>query len=171
MPHRDTHDMTGARVRPAAGRVNVSRSRQPGRSAGTYWMDRAVAAEAEVQRLQAVVDDLTANPRDEHHTLDELYLYRMLYNALAVNAWADAGTHPVVKSWTHADGELCFGGGWFIVVATLPTGQVSNHYRAEHWDLFRVPEYAPPTYDFHTPAIAADRMLATLRTKDHTHDA
>ncbi|WIE81367.1 hypothetical protein [Curtobacterium sp. MCSS17_016] len=137
----------------------------------THWVDRAVAAEAEVLRLQAVVDDLTVNPRDEHHTLDELYQYRMLYNAFAVNAWAAADTHPVVKSWTHADGEPCFGGGWFIVVATLPTGQVSNHYRAEHWDLFRIPEGIPPIYDFQSPAIAADRMLASLRTKEHTHDA
>jgi hypothetical protein len=131
-------------------------------------MDRAVTAEAEARRLQAVVDDLTANPRDEHHTLAELYQYRTLYNAFAVNAWSAAGTHPVVKSWTHADGELCFGGGWFIVVATIPTGQVSNHYRAEHWDLFHIPEGTPPVYDFHTPAVAADRMLAALKTKEPT---
>ncbi|MGW8431756.1 WDGH domain-containing protein [Curtobacterium citreum] len=130
----------------------------------TYWVDRAVAAETEVRRLQEVVDDLTANPRDEHHTMAEVYQYRMLYNALAVNAWAAAGTYPVVKSWTHSDGEPCFGGGWFIVVATLPTGQVSNHYRAEHWDLFKVPEGVPPSYDGHTPAVAADRMLRALQT-------
>ena len=122
----------------------------------TDWKARALAAEA-------AYDDLLENPRDAHHTMDELYLYRMLYNAFAVNAWATAGTHPVVKSWTHADGEPCFGGGWFIVVATLPTGQVSNHYRAEHWDLFHVPEGTPPEYDFHTPATAATRMLNALR--------
>ena len=109
-------------------------------------------ARAEVKRL-------TANPRDEYHTMDELYEYRMLYNALAANAMPDRA----VKSWRHSDGELCFGGGWFVVYLNLPTGQVSNHYKAEHWELFRIPE-APsaPEYDGHTPAIAADRLRATL---------
>lgn len=99
---------------------------------------------------------------DEYHSMDELYEYRMLYNAHAVNAWVREGL-DVVKSWRHSDGELCFGGGWFIVVAALPTGQVSNHYAAEHWDLFRVREVeVPPQYDGHTPRVAADRLRAAL---------
>jgi hypothetical protein len=28
----------------------------------------------------------------------------------------------------HSDGTQCFNGQWFIVVAQLPTGQISNHY-------------------------------------------
>lgn len=100
---------------------------------------------------------------DEHHTLDELYEYRMLYNALVFNEWERHGTYPVVKSMQHSDGEDCFGGGWFVVVAELPTGQISNHYRLEHWDLFQVRSVAlPPEYDGHTPADAAKRMLALL---------
>jgi len=114
--------------------------------------DRLEAAEAALTRLRA-------NPRDEYHTMDELYDYRMLYNALAFNAWAAARTFPVVKSWRHSDGELCFGGGWFIVTATLPTGLVSNHYKAEHWDLFQVDDvWYPPEYDGHTPQEAAERL-------------
>lgn len=119
---------------------------------------------AEVRRLRDEGVDLRENPRDEYHSMDEIYDYRMLYNALAFNAWSEHGTHPVVKSWRHSDGELCFGGGWFIVTATLPTGLVSNHYKAEHWDLFRVPEATPPAYDGHTPAIAAERMRELLLT-------
>ena len=75
---------------------------------------------------------------DEYHTLEELYEYRMLYNAHAAQGWLSAGI-PVTKSWHHSDGEECFGGGWFIVTAQLPTGQVSNHYPAKDWDLFDVP--------------------------------
>lgn len=60
----------------------------------------------------------------------------MLYNAAFFNSLE--GKYDVHKSYRH--GELCFGGGWFIVVANLPTGQVSNHYRAEEWNLFNVPE-------------------------------
>lgn len=97
---------------------------------------------------------------DGHHTFDELYDYRMLYNAHAAHGWLAAGI-PVVKSWKHSDGDLCFGGGWFIVTATLPTGQVSNHYKAEHWGLFAVPEVdLPPEYDGHTPDDAAERLRA-----------
>jgi len=124
----------------------------------------SASASDAIHRLADTVESLQANPRDEHHTMKELYDYRMLYNALAFNAWAAAATFPVVKSWRHSDGELCFGGGWFIVVATLPTGQVSNHYSAEHWPLFQVPEVAPPEYDGHTPEVAAQRMRDLLAT-------
>lgn len=102
--------------------------------------------------------------RDEHHTMDELYEYRMLYNAHAAQGWLAAGI-PVVKSHRHSDGEECFGGGWFIVSAALPTGQVSNHYRDEFWDLFAVPEVeTAPEWDGHTPAIAAERLRDDLAT-------
>ncbi len=103
---------------------------------------------------------------DEHHTLDELYEYRMLYNAHAAQGWLAAGI-PVVKSHRHSDGEPCFGGGWFIVVATLPTGQAANHYRDEFWGLFDVPEVdLPPEYDGHTPQDAADRLRTLLSAAD-----
>ena len=100
---------------------------------------------------------------DEYHTLEELYEYRMLYNAHAAQGWLSAGV-PVVKSWHHSDGEECFGGGWFIVTAQLPTGQVSNHYPAKDWELFDVPwvdvapEWAGPT-----PPQAADRLLNHMK--------
>lgn len=101
----------------------------------------------------------------ERHTIEELYEYRMLYNALLFNEWASQGKYDTCKSLTHSDGGLCFGGGWFIVVATLPTGQISNHYRNEYWELFRLDNRLPPMYDGHTPTDAAQRMRALL-TKD-----
>lgn len=126
--------------------------------------------------------DITINPKpitgetsDGYHTFNELYRYRMLYHAAFVNAWQlidgihDPHPFPAdpsvssVKSWKHSDGELCFGGGWFIVVTTLLTGQISNHYEEQHWDLFQVPEVElPPAYDGHTPAEAADRLAQFL---------
>ena len=109
----------------------------------------------DIAYLKAKLADLS----DEYHTMDELYDYRMLYNALAVNAMPASAC----KSWRHSDGELCFGGGWFVVYLTLPTGQVSNHYKADHWDLFQVPEVeTAPEYDGHTPQDAADRMRQHL---------
>jgi hypothetical protein len=98
---------------------------------------------------------------DGYHTHNELYDYRMLYNAHAARGWLADGFH-VVKSWYHSDGGPCFGGGWFVVVATLSTGQVTNHYQAEHWDLFNIPEELPPAYDGHTPTEAAQRLRDAL---------
>lgn len=108
---------------------------------------------------------------DGYHTFDELYHYRMLYNAGMANALYDLEYHDrgqdikIVKSWRHSDGELCFGkDNYFVVVMQLPTGQVSNHYHGEHWDLFKVPEVErAPEYDGHTPQEAAERLEKYLK--------
>jgi len=98
---------------------------------------------------------------DGYHTFKELYDYRMIYNALWFNELALS--HPeyqVHKSWKHADNENCFGGGWFIVMAELPTGQISNHYEDQYWDLFKIPEKERANvWDGHTPQQAYERML------------
>ena len=97
---------------------------------------------------------------DGHHSFDELYEFRKLYNAAFFQELHEEVGTQIYKSKRHNDGELCFGGGWFIVVAELPTGQISNHYRLEDWDLFNVPEEEiPPTeYDGHTPQDVVDRL-------------
>lgn len=114
---------------------------------------------------------------DGYHTFDELYHYRMLYNALWLNRFyqtlglAMLGSEDedvieefekewdIHKSWKHSDGNPCFGGGWFIVTIKLPTGQVSNHYKAEHWDKFKIPARdVASEWDGHTPQDAAERM-------------
>ncbi len=97
---------------------------------------------------------------DGFHTFKELYDFRMVYNAALFNEWAvqkiKTGNYllsnppqieykikyNVHKSWKHYNGEWCFGKEkeWFIVVAMLPTGQISNHYEEKYWDLFKVPE-------------------------------
>lgn len=107
---------------------------------------------------------------DGYHTFDELYEYRMAYNAAAFNAWAATNAVPVYKSWKHHDGEPCFGGGWFIVVAILPTGQITNHYPAQYWNNFRIPEVERATheYDGHTPHDALMRLLRYLATAEET---
>jgi hypothetical protein len=122
---------------------------------------------------------------DGYHTFDELYEFRKLYNATLFNEWAkqitretafgkdergrttqivvgESNKYDVHKSKKHYDGELCFGGGWFIVVAVLPTGQISNHYKMEDWDLFQIPETETAKYEFdgHTPTDVLNRLKA-----------
>lgn len=156
-------DLVAAREAQAAARVRATPSCVDG-----CGQDAATIARLreKLEQLAKVEADLAAGEAsDGYHTHRELYDYRMLYNAHAARGWVASGI-PVVKSWRHDDGEECFGGGWFIVTATLSTGQVSNHYKAEYWDLFAVPEVdLPPEYDGHTPQDAADRLRAALESE------
>lgn len=116
-------------------------------------------ARAVIEQRAALAD---GEASDGYHTHNELYEYRTLYHAHATRAWVLDGLE-VTKSWRHADGEPCFGGGWFIVTARLPSGQVSNHYPAKDWALFDVPEVERPAeWDGHTPQEAAARIRAAL---------
>lgn len=98
---------------------------------------------------------------DGYHTFNELYYYRMLYNAAFFNLLPKGWVH---KSKRHNTGEECFGGGWFIVMANLPTGQISNHYELKDWGLFKVPEKEfADEWDGHTPQEAAERLHKYLQ--------
>ncbi len=99
---------------------------------------------------------------DGYHTFNELYEFRKVYNAALFNEWAKVGKYDVHKSYRHHDGEECFGGGWFIVVAALPEGQISNHYEAKDWELFDVPEFDKALFEFdgHTSEDVLHRLKA-----------
>lgn len=100
---------------------------------------------------------------DGYHTFTELYEFRKLYNAALFNEWASQGKYNVHKSIRHSDGEMCFGGGWFIVVATLPTGDISNHYENIDWDLFKCEERTiAKEWDGHTAQDVMERLKETL---------
>ena len=113
--------------------------------------------------IQEQIDKLNykGNISDGYHTFDELYEFRKVYNAVLFNEWAKQNKYEVHKSWRHHDGELCFGGGWFIVVAVLPTGQISNHYEAKDWELFKIPVVEKAKYEFdgHTSKDVVDRLI------------
>jgi hypothetical protein len=103
---------------------------------------------------------VSENTSDGYHTFKELYEYRKAYNIALFNEWAANGKCSVHKSWRHNDGELCFGGDWFIVVAVLPQGQISNHYEAKDWDLFQIQETEKALFEFdgHTGINVIERL-------------
>lgn len=104
---------------------------------------------------------ITEDTSDGYHTFKVLYQFRKMYNAALFNEWALQSKFNVHKSWRHHDGELCFdGAGYFIVCAELPSGQISNHYMAEDWDLFKIPETekALIPFDGHTADDVLDRL-------------
>lgn len=84
---------------------------------------------------------------DGYHTFNGLYyqrkvLFASLVNAYKENAW---------KSYRHEDGELCFGGGWFIVGVETPEGNYTYHYENKDFDLFDCKELSvAPHWDGHT---------------------
>lgn len=110
---------------------------------------------------------ITGSTSDGYHTFDELYFYRLLYNANLVNTIIYKNFYNsnfrlpinIYKSYRHFDGEFCFGGGWFVVVMETPFGQITNHYENKYYDMFCCPSLnvAPP-WDGHTPQQAAERL-------------
>ena len=76
----------------------------------------------------AEIDDLS----DGFHTFKQLYYQRMMLFAVIVKQNKDRAW----KSLRHEDGELCFGGGWFIVGIDTPEGSYTYHYENKYFDLF-----------------------------------
>lgn len=115
------------------------------------------------ERINSVIKETQVDTNlisDGYHTFGELYEFRKMFNACLFNEWAAHGKYSVHKSYRHSDGEFCFGGGWFIVVANLPTGQISNHYQISDWELFKIPETEMALFEFdgHTATDVLSRL-------------
>ena len=69
---------------------------------------------------------------DGYHTFNDLYHQRAVLFATIVNKNKDISW----KSYKHENGELCFGGGWFIVGVDTPEGSYTYHYENKYWGMF-----------------------------------
>lgn len=129
-----------------------------------YWKTKEIEEFwlAEIKRARE--EAITGETSDGYHTFNELYEFRLLYNAALFNEWSLQNKYNVHKSKKHFDGEDCFGGGWFIVMANLPTGQISNHYELKDWDLFKCDEREKAEeWDGHTAKDVSKRLLQALK--------
>ena len=88
------------------------------------------------QKIQAICEVAHINDigdlSDGYHTFNQLYYQRMMLFAVLVKQNRDKAW----KSLRHEDGELCFGGGWFIVGIDTPDGSYTYHYENKYFDLF-----------------------------------
>ena len=92
--------------------------------------------DTELKRREAIcevagvseIDDLS----DGFHTFRQLYYQRMMLFATIVKQNKDRAW----KSLRHENGELCFGGGWFVVGIDTPEGSYTYHYENKYFDLF-----------------------------------
>ena len=116
-----------------------------------------------MDRIEKILNNI-GEFSDGYHTFNELYDYRKAYNAAFFNELAKQGLYDVHKSRLHSDGEIPFGDpNWFIVMAELPTGQISNHYEMKDWDLFDIPEKEKAnTWDGHSPQDVYERLVKYL---------
>lgn len=107
--------------------------------------------------------------KELEETIQELYDFRLIYNALLFNEWSKHDTIEVYKSKKHSDGELCFDGEWFVVVAILPTGQITNHYHINYWDYFQIKEYpqVKDEFDEHTLIDVLNRLKSMVMWNDN----
>lgn len=107
---------------------------------------------ARMEMLNTLQDDDIGEFSDGYHTFNELYDFRLQYNAAMANLLHCTKQCTVYKSRKHSDGELCFGGSWFVVYIITPFGQISNHYHMENWDYFDIPEREmAEEWDGHSP--------------------
>lgn len=128
-----------------------------------YWTDEMIEGLVEEETKPKDMGEVS----DGYHTFNELYEYRMLYNAALFNEFAKQGLYDVHKSRKHSDGEYPFGdSNWFIVMAELPTGQISNHYELKDWNKFQIPEKPLANkWDGHSPKDVAERLTGFTNPK------
>ena len=115
----------------------------------------------DMDNLAPMSEKQVVNLLNEYYFINqELYDFRLTYNALLFNNWNKYDEYEVYKSKKHHDGELCIDGEYFIVVAILPSGQVTNHYHIKDWDLFKIPVYdkVKDEFDGHTSKDVLQRL-------------
>lgn len=92
--------------------------------------------DTEIKRRKAICEaahvDKIDDVSDGFHTFRQLYYQRMMLFATIVKQNKDKAW----KSLRHEDGELCFGGGWFIVGIDTPEGSYTYHYEDNYFSLF-----------------------------------
>lgn len=93
---------------------------------------QALQMGADALEKQVQIENDIGNFSDGFHTFNGLYhqravLFATIVNQNKNNAW---------KTHRHEDGELCFGGGWFLVTVETPQGAYGYHYEDKYWDMF-----------------------------------
>ena len=96
------------------------------------WWDDKYDKDIDQQICKIAGIDNIGDLSDGYHTFNELYYQRCVLFATIVNSHKQ-------KAWKtrrHEDGELCFGGGWFLVTVETPAGAYGYHYEDKYWDMF-----------------------------------
>ena len=120
------------------------------------------------EKEMRLIGEETMQVSDGFHTMDELYDHRItLWIALCemrANVM-DANDSPyfedVWRSKRHSDGDLAFGGKWFVLGIGKDKGeQITYHLPIEKWDECDFAETleTAPEWDGHSPADVLERL-------------
>ncbi len=112
----------------------------------------------------------TSEVSDGYHTFGELYEHRItLFIALCKKQEREIvdninKTFTKISVWRskkHSDGELAFGGTWFVLGINKEKGkQITYHLPIERWDETEFAETLEkaPEFDGHTPRNVLERL-------------
>lgn len=108
----------------------------------------------------------TNNISDGYHTFGELYEHRIALFILACSyirmAWNNFGNQSLIwRSKCHSDGELAYGGEWFILGLCKEKGkQITYHIPISKWDETTFAETLDkaPEFDGHTSQDVLSRI-------------
>ena len=120
-------------------------------------------------------DGLTNDVSDTYHTFGELYDHRITLWIALCKLQARTNKRPgaadptddythVWRSQRHSDGELAYGGDWFVLgIGITPGKQITYHLPLSRWDDcgFAHTLDQAPTFDEHTSTDAL-RRITTL---------
>lgn len=95
-------------------------------------IDDAVKTIQKLSKRPEIPETGIGDLSDGYHTFNGLYRQRLVLFAALVKTYRDRAW----KSLRHEDGELCFGGGWFIVGIDTPEGSYTYHYETGDWYMF-----------------------------------
>ena len=110
---------------------------------------------------------------DGYHTFSELYQHRIALFIALCNAISGLSVLsrtqgkdktvfiPVWRSKKHSDGELAFGGTWFVLGMFTEKGkQITYHLPIESWNQTNFAETLEiaPEWDGHTPVDVLERL-------------
>lgn len=96
---------------------------------------------------------------DGYHTFGELYEHRIQLWIKICQLYSG-----IVAPWRtqyHSDGELAFGGGWFVLGLYVSTGkQITYHLPMKYWDQceFAATLSQAPEWDGHTSNDVLERI-------------
>lgn len=112
-----------------------------------------------------IPENTTGKISDHYHTFDELYDHRItLFITLcrSVADYCNVGMNAEVwRSKKHSDGELAFGGTWFVLGINKEAGeQITYHLPIDRWDETSFAEEleVAPEWDGHTPEDVLKRL-------------
>lgn len=109
-------------------------------------------------------EDSTGRISDGYHTFDELYEHRItLFIQLCkqVGLWNESNPKDIWRSERHSDGELAFGGTWFVLGIGKEKGkQITYHLPIEKWEETNFAETLEnaPDFDGHTSNDVLERI-------------